>query len=174
MKINMNFFDLLVYEYFLTNRVPFLTDFFHFFTRAFDADIYFVLLIGISILLILYHKNIRTAFLFGATILITGILVLILKYIFGINRPDGGVVAVLSNSFPSYHATIATVFFLSLYYIFKEQLKGIRRFPALFFCVTFIFIVAFSRVYLGVHWLSDIVAGIVLGVTIVYVSKKWL
>jgi len=168
----MNFFDLLLNDYFLVNKVPFLTDFFHFFTRVFDVGFYFFVLVLVAMIFIYYYKNLRVALFFLCTLLITGLIVLVLKYLFGISRPDGGVISVLGNSFPSYHATIATVFFSSLYYLFKDKMKENSKSYVLVICGLLILIVSLSRVYLGVHWFSDIVGGVALGSVIAWKFKR--
>jgi undecaprenyl-diphosphatase len=67
-------------------------------------------------------------------------------------------------SFPSGHAMGSTVAYGALAYLAMRVLKRWRwKSAALAFSVTFVAAVAASRVYLGVHWISDVGAGITAG-----------
>jgi len=67
-------------------------------------------------------------------------------------------------SFPSGHAMGSTVLFATLGYLAVRALPRWRwKAAALAMATTFIVAVALSRVYLGVHWISDVGAGIVGG-----------
>jgi len=72
--------------------------------------------------------------------------------------------AVTGPSFPSGHATQASAFWLSL--VFAMRAAGARpRLVRLAGAAAGVLVaaVAFSRVYLGVHYPSDVVAGVLLG-----------
>lgn len=67
-------------------------------------------------------------------------------------------------SFPSGHAMGSTIFFGALSYLALRTLHRWRwRAAALAFAVTMIAAISASRIYLGVHWISDIAAGIAAG-----------
>jgi membrane-associated phospholipid phosphatase len=67
-------------------------------------------------------------------------------------------------SFPSGHAMGSTVVFGALAYLAVRSLRTWKgRSAALSLAATLILSIAVSRVYLGVHWISDIVAGIAAG-----------
>jgi len=67
-----------------------------------------------------------------------------------------------SYSFPSGHATISIIF----YYIIKNKYNKLINLLSLV-----PILVAFSRVYLGVHYISDVIGGFILG-TIYYLLIK--
>lgn len=87
-----------------------------------------------------------------------------------------------SLSFPSGHATIAVVLYGFLVYILWKKLKQWKyKTTSLFLGLIIIFLIGLSRMYLGVHFLSDVLGGylvgllwLIAGITITewYISKK--
>ncbi len=90
----------------------------------------------------------------------------ILKVLFQRERPDVlHLIAVNGYSFPSGHAMISMSFYGLLIYIFLRHLHS----KCLRVCITavfglLIFFIGLSRVYLGVHYASDVIAGFVIGI----------
>ena len=74
-------------------------------------------------------------------------------------------------SFPSGHAMGSTVAIGALVYLAYRAAKSWpAAAAALAFGLTFVFSVSLSRVYLGVHWISDVAAGVVIGLLWVTVT----
>jgi undecaprenyl-diphosphatase len=70
---------------------------------------------------------------------------------------------VTSSSFPSGHATESTAFLLALLALVWMARSGVGRAIAALVAVALICAVGASRVYLGVHYPTDVAAGIILG-----------
>lgn len=86
------------------------------------------------------------------------------KAIFHRSRPEEGIYLERYFSFPSGHATLATAFYGFLIYFFWRNLKSVKnRINISFFFLALIILIGFSRLYLGVHFLSDIWGGFLLG-----------
>lgn len=80
-------------------------------------------------------------------------------------RPEIAFYAEKSFSFPSGHATIAVAFYGFIAYILWRQnhLNWKRKTNILFLALTLVAGIGFSRLYLGVHFLSDVWGGYLLG-----------
>jgi undecaprenyl-diphosphatase len=89
-----------------------------------------------------------------------------LKLVFARARPDlsQALRATSGYSFPSGHAMMSVVAFGALAYVVLRT-SGSRpvRSAALAFASCAVGAISLSRVYLGVHWISDIVAGVAAG-----------
>jgi undecaprenyl-diphosphatase len=123
-----------------------------------------IVVIAVVIDLILRRK-IQTAAFVAVAVLGGTIVSSALKAIFDRPRPDLAATArVFTASFPSGHATLSAVVYLTLGVLLAEAAK--ERSRAIYYCVLAIFltiIVGLSRVYLGVHYPTDVIAGWSLG-----------
>ena len=93
-------------------------------------------------------------------------------------RPEMAVYAEHSFSFPSGHATIAVAFYGFVGYLLMRFSQSWNRKVNIFFTTILIIIaIGFSRVYLGVHYVSDVWSGYLFGAMwlIIAVSfSEWL
>ncbi|MDD5068432.1 MAG: phosphatase PAP2 family protein [Candidatus Pacebacteria bacterium] len=131
------------------------------------------------LLIVLHFRHERTLFFF-TFISLVGALVsnLILKDLFKLVRPAVSLIPETFWSFPSGHSTMIVVFLSCLYYCWTRMYPNVGKWKkqaALFAVFLLSLLVGFSRLYLGVHWLSDVVAGFLLGlfwVTFAYLSPR--
>ena len=88
------------------------------------------------------------------------------KYAIGRARPTFlDAVTEATPSFPSGHATAATALIGFIAYTAARSLPGARqRFEVTFWSAVTIGLICFSRIFLGVHYVSDVVAGVLVGV----------
>jgi Membrane-associated phospholipid phosphatase len=123
-------------------------------------------LIGFIVILYLsLVRRFRLALVLSG-ILIGGLLVSSsLKYVF--NRPRPDIVSHLSyiftQSFPSGHSMMSAITFLTCAILFSRSQPQPVRIFMISCAVLLTFLVGSSRVYLGVHWPSDVLAGWSLG-----------
>jgi undecaprenyl-diphosphatase len=89
----------------------------------------------------------------------------ILKLVFQRGRPDAPSLAQASGySFPSGHAMISFVFYGMLIYLLLIHLKRSKSaYLVTFFIIILISAIGISRIYLGVHYPSDVLAGYAAG-----------
>jgi len=158
-------FENAVYDFLYNLINPVLTGF----ARVITFAGFFPLLIGTGLLLEVIPKT-RHKFGFQAALSAgAGYLInYIFKVIFQRPRPTfNQIVASTGFSFPSGHSAAAAAFFAAIiiYIIFNIKDKRVSI-PTIILCALMPIIVALSRIYLGVHYVTDTITGIVLGTII--------
>ena len=160
---NLEWIDNFFYNHIISLKSDTTTSFFIYLTVLGGAGIT-VLLINFNLLL---NKKKGLYFIINIVIVVT--LNFILKLIFMRQRPTVEHL-VLENwySFPSGHSMNSVALYgLLIYYMYHSKRNKYLRVIGIILSVLFIILVPISRVYLGVHFFSDILAGICL-------SMVWL
>ena len=145
---------------------PVLTTVSEMITPIFDPVV--VIVFSLIIAFYIYIKSSKAkGIFFGAMVLITGGIIFALKWTFERARPMNALVSELGFSFPSGHATMAVVFFGLLVHLFVSKKYKIHGIVVASLLVLFI---GLSRIYLRVHWLTDVIGGFVIGGIILFVG----
>ncbi len=66
-------------------------------------------------------------------------------------------------SFPSGHSTVNVVLYGFLAFLIMREIRLTWRLPIALGAAALVFLIAFSRLYLGAHWLSDVLGGVAFG-----------
>lgn len=124
------------------------------------------ILIVMSVLSLLALQMRREAWLIAVTAIGGTIVSQLLKLIFARDRPElaGHLTAVHTASFPSGHSMMSMAIYLSLSRLAARHTRvDSARFLFLIAGIVIPMMVGLSRVILGVHWLTDVLAGWSLG-----------
>lgn len=146
-----------------TIRTDFFNNFFWAITQL--GSIWVIGFFVASFSLFLWFSH-RRYYLLGLYTSIIGseILTITGKYAFARERPSTALFHESLYSFPSGHATIAVAFYGFVLYTFFRETPTFRSKLNLFFiALTVIILIGMSRIYFGVHYVSDVWAGYLVG-----------
>jgi undecaprenyl-diphosphatase len=160
-------FDTALSQFIYSIRTPTLTTVMTVITTFGD-----VIVLGIVTLLFIilnWKRHKREAIIFTVVLVMTFIINVLLKEVIARPRPSiDPLFDMKTYSFPSGHAMSAFVFYaLIARFIYHFTHKSELGFILAFCSIIMIFLVGLSRVYLGVHYTSDVIAGFIGGFWIV-------
>ena len=123
---------------------------------------WFVLLLLVVVISLFYQRGWKlSAILLLVSTAGSAVLTTVLKGVFQRTRPelfDSGYHASF-YSFPSGHATVAVGFYGMLTLVLAYRLRGAARWAVVVSGIIVVLLIGFSRLYLGVHYPTDVVAG---------------
>lgn len=129
--------------------------------------------IAILLALLIYHwRGLLAAAVFCITPFLASGYSSLFKALFDRPRPNliAHLDSVSSASYPSGHATGAVL----LYLIFAMAVPRAWRWPAALLAAIMIIMMAISRLSLGVHWATDIIGGICVGLGFALLARPYL
>lgn len=117
-----------------------------------------------------YRKHTRAAIHWIINCILASGAVFVIKHLVSSIRPSGMMITRASYSFPSGHSTLAVAIYGFLLFLFIQQIKPPYKRYWVAPIVSLIVMVILSRLYLGAHWLTDVLGGSLLGLTICLVT----
>lgn len=150
-------FDSVVYNFLVNNRNEALNNFFKIITQFGSA----IVLIIITILCVIFIRDKKYKILVPANLVTIAIINIVLKNFFLRPRPNElRLIEETGYSFPSGHAMASTAFYGLLIYIAHEKIENkILRNTICIMLGLLILLISVSRIYVGVHYTSDVIAG---------------
>lgn len=160
LKDELKGFDTVIYNLIISIKSPFFTEIFKLIT-FFASPIF---LITLSILLFLVFKNKKYGLLSMINLIIVVAVNQILKLIFSRPRPfEWMLIEESGYSFPSGHAMVSMGFYgMLIFLIWQTNIQKTKKKIWTTILTILIILIGISRIYLGVHYASDIIGGFVL------------
>lgn len=142
------------------------------------GDTLCIIIVTILCMFLFKNNKIRASIVINLVVVTT--MNIGLKYLFIRNRPTFNVLVNESGySFPSGHSMISIVFYGYLIYLIYKIIDNKKvKWLLISILSIVIVIIGFSRIYLGVHYASDVIGGFCFGISylIIYIDivKKYV
>lgn len=143
------------------------------FLTNFGAPIFFIIL---TLILMLVLWKSKKGLMIALNLINIYVINRILKYAIQRERPpmENRLVEETSFSFPSGHAMVGTTFYAFLIYIIYKDVKNkYLKYGLITFLSFIILSLVFTRVYLGVHYASDVIGGFVIAISYLIIFIKF-
>ena len=165
-------FDAAIYNFIIQFKSSFMTNFFKFITFLASP----IFLIILSILLFFIFKNKKFGLLSLVNLAFITLLNQVLKILFSRERPfDLMLIDESGYSFPSGHAMVSAAFYgVLIYLIWQTKIDKTYKKLLTLLLVLVIILIGISRIYLGVHYASDIIAGFAISVSYIIIMTALL
>ena len=154
--------DQAVYHFFQSLRTPWADRIFVAVTEFGDSFVN-ICLAG-AVLLVLLGKRCYRVAGFWAMVVLGGLVgIQLLKWLIHSPRPVAIYHGASAFGFPSGHTTMSVILYGFLVILLARGLSNTLRWGLFVAVVLISFIIAISRLYLGAHWLSDVLGGFLMG-----------
>ncbi|MBR3162179.1 MAG: phosphatase PAP2 family protein [Bacilli bacterium] len=167
------FIDVIAHTVFVKKlRSPFLNPIMKLFTRLSNSEG----IIIFTVLVFIFIKNKKIAITVPLNVIFATLINQLLKHLIKRPRPLGyRLIKIGGYSFPSGHAMVSMAFYGYLLYLVCTSIKEKKIKIILASILIFIIImVGISRIYLGVHYCSDIITGYSISIIYLIIYTKLL
>lgn len=168
-------FDTTIYNFFAKHQNPNLTKIVILITNLASE----LTLIILTLLIFIIIKNKKIGFISLINLIIILLLNQGLKLLFVRERPTDMIINMSGYSYPSGHSMISFAFYgFLIYLLHKTELSKITKYLISTFLIILIIAIGLSRIYLHVHYASDVLSGFCLSasylIIFIYYAEKYL
>jgi membrane-associated phospholipid phosphatase len=158
-------FDSKITDFVISFRSDGLTSYFRFMTEMGDRYAYIIIAVALGAYFFFRHRNWKFILQTIAVLLLATLSNILIKQIVNRQRPTlEHMVEVNTLSFPSGHSMSAMAFYGFLFYLCTQlKMSGVIRIVLMIVLCIIILSIGMSRIYLGVHFPSDVAAGFLGG-----------
>lgn len=158
-------YDHKITEYVISHRTPSLTKYFTFVTHVGDIYGYAIVLCGFTLISLIIFKRWKYVVQIVLVLALSAISNMMLKRFVDRERPSiEHMVSVETLSYPSGHAMSAMAFYgFLIYLIYRFKMTLFWKIIVIVLIAILILSIGLSRIYLGVHFPSDIAGGFIAG-----------
>ncbi|HUW43805.1 MAG TPA: phosphatase PAP2 family protein [Bacillota bacterium] len=156
----------------VSSQIPLLNEIFVFLGHYFWSILIGIALIAIFILYI--QKRKKESLILLSALILGYVLEQVIKFVIQRPRPTQQLIQEVGYSFPSGHSIFAIILFSLLIYFYKDRIKNsLLKIIFISINVFLILLVGLSRIYINVHWFSDVIGGYAIGFFVVYLIS-WI
>jgi undecaprenyl-diphosphatase len=155
---NVTGLDNSIYNIIISSKSDAMTTFMTIITMMCNTEF----IIVATLLLVLFIKNKKMGGMIASNVILCSVINTIIKHIFLRPRPVGiKLIEQGGYSFPSGHSMMAVAFYgLLIYIIWNTKWKNVWKIFTTTLLVILILLIGISRIYVGVHFASDVIAGL--------------
>lgn len=167
---NISIFDDAIYYGIISMKSNVLTEFFK--VISFLASTKFIIVLNILIIIYMIIKKCKDLSIIVVASISSGVINNLVKFLVKRDRPSG-IALIKENfySFPSGHSMISLLFYGSIIYLLIKKKPNYYKVLVSIIAV-FILLVGISRIYLGVHFASDVIGGYLLSTVILIIISS--
>lgn len=155
---NVTSLDNSIYNIIISSKSDVMTMFMTIITMMCNTEF----IIVATLLLVLFIKNKKMGGMIASNVVLCSVINTIIKHIFLRPRPVGiKLIEQGGYSFPSGHSMMAVAFYgLLIYIIWNTKWRNVWKIFTTTLLVILILLIGISRIYVGVHFASDVIAGL--------------
>lgn len=155
---NVTSLDNSIYNIIISSKSDAMTMFMTIITMMCNTEF----IIVATLLLVLLIKNKKMGGMIASNVVLCSVINTIIKHIFLRPRPVGiKLIEQGGYSFPSGHSMMAVAFYgLLIYIIWNTKWRNVWKIFTTTLLVILILLIGISRIYVGVHFASDVIAGL--------------
>lgn len=164
------FIDEFAYNNIIKVKTGWLTSFLYVITNI-GSTVGVFLVCLITCIILLKNKSLSDIKHVILNVGIAVVLMKVLKHIIRRIRPTWKWIVQAGFSYPSGHTISAIVLYGTLILLVSKKIEGKLKNILITFFSLMIFLISISRIYFGVHYLTDVIASLILGSIILIISN---